>query len=390
MPITGTIFHQLVYFDTLFDYLTDTARRYRTFRLITPSGSDIYTADPANVEHVLRTNFSIYSKGQYNFNIARDLLGEGIFAVDGEKWRHQRKLASFEFSTKFLREFSSVVFQTTGAKLAKKIEEASCSAAVFDIQDLLMKSTLDSIFKVGFGVELNALSGSDEFGSRFSKAFDDSNYIVFRRYVDVFWEVKRYFSIGLEAKLKKNIQVIDDFVFQLITHKRELMKSDTGDKGKEDILSRFIIASEKNPEEITDKYLRDIILNFLIAGKDSTANTLSWFFYMMCKNPLVQEKIVDEISKATRFNGANSEFRDFAMMLTEKVIDSMHYLHAALTETLRLYPAVPLDGKCADEDDVLPDGYKVNKGDAISYLAYPMGRMKYLWGEDAEEFWPER
>ena len=93
-----------------------------------------------------------------------------------------------------------------------------------------MKSTLDSIFKVGFGVELNTLSGSDKFGSTFSKAFDDSNYIVFRRYADIFWEVKRYFNIGLEAKLKKNIQVIDDFVYQLIRHKRDLMKS-----GREDV-----------------------------------------------------------------------------------------------------------------------------------------------------------
>lgn len=93
----------------------------------------------------------------------------------------------------------------------------------------MMKSTLDSIFKVGFGIDLNTLSGSDELGSRFSKAFDDSNYIVFRRYADIFWEVKRYFKIGLEAKLRKNIQVIDDYVFQLIRHKRELMKSETGD-----------------------------------------------------------------------------------------------------------------------------------------------------------------
>jgi len=92
-----------------------------------------------------------------------------------------------------------------------------------------MKSTLDSIFKVGFGVDLNTLTDSDEVGTRFSKAFDDSSRIVFRRYSDIFWDVKRYFNFGLEAQLKKNIQVIDDFVFQLIRHKRELMKSGAED-----------------------------------------------------------------------------------------------------------------------------------------------------------------
>ena len=61
-PITGTVFHQLIYFDTLFDYQTDTARRHRTFRLIKPSHSDLFTTDPANVEHILKTNFSKYTK----------------------------------------------------------------------------------------------------------------------------------------------------------------------------------------------------------------------------------------------------------------------------------------------------------------------------------------
>ncbi|KAJ6851238.1 cytochrome P450 704C1-like isoform X1 [Iris pallida] len=320
-----------------------------------------------------------------------DLFGEGIFAVDGEKWRHQRKLASYEFSTRVLRDFSSSVFRVNGAKLAKVISEAASSSTVFDMQNLLMKSTLNSIFKVGFGVDLDTVSISDdELGSRFSNAFDDSNRIVFWRFVDIFWDLKRYLNIGQEAQLKKNIRVIDDFVFRLIRHKRELMKC-SQEYGKEDILSRFIIASEKDPEAMNDRYLRDIILNFLIAGKDTSANTLSWFFYMMCKKPLIQEKIVAEINAANRFEGEyGCDIDDFASSLTDEALDRMHYLHAALTETLRLYPALPVDGKVAEEDDVFPDGFKVMKGDGVNYPAYAMGRMTYLWGEDAEEFQPDR
>lgn len=48
------------------------------------------------------------------------------------------------------------------------------------------------------------------------------------------------------------------------------------------------------------------------------------------------------------------------------------------------------DGKSAAEDDVLPDGFKVKKGDGVTYMAYAMGRMTYIWGEDAEEYRPER
>lgn len=92
-----------------------------------------------------------------------------------------------------------------------------------------MKSTLDSIFKVGFGVELNSLSGSDDFGSQFTKAFEDVNASVYWRFVDIFWKLKRLLNIGSEAALKRNVKVMDDFVFRLIECKREQqqMKTET-------------------------------------------------------------------------------------------------------------------------------------------------------------------
>lgn len=99
--------------------------------------------------------------------------------------------------------------------------------------------------------------------------------------------------------------------------------------------------SEKDPENMNDQYLRDIILNFMIAGKDTSANTLTWFFYLVCKNPLVQEKIAKEVKQATKAEDTISP-DEFAELITEEALDKMQYLHAAITETLRLYPAVPL------------------------------------------------
>lgn len=93
---------------------------------------------------------------------------------------------------------------------------------------------------------------------------------------------------------------------------------------------------------MNDEYLMDIILNFLIAGKDTSANTLSWFFYMLCKNPLVQEKVVEEIQKIIGNQENGSTIEDFVDKITDEVLEKMYYLHAALSETLRLYPAVPL------------------------------------------------
>lgn len=90
-----------------------------------------------------------------------------------------------------------------------------------------------------------------------------------------------------------------------------------------------------------DQYLRDIILNFMIAGKDTSASTLSWFFYLLCKNPLIQEKIEQEVRDVTGGQKNETNIDDFVAKLTDETLEKMHYLHAALTETLRLYPAVP-------------------------------------------------
>ncbi|KAF6138044.1 hypothetical protein GIB67_042949 [Kingdonia uniflora] len=135
---------------------------------------------------------------------------------DGEKWWHQQKLASYEFSTKVLRDFSSVVFLANAAKLVAKVSEAATSNMKINLQELLMKCTLASIFKVGFGTEFNSLSESDEIGYQFSKAFDDANVSFYWRYVDPSWKIKRMLNIGSKASLRINIKVIDDFVLRLI------------------------------------------------------------------------------------------------------------------------------------------------------------------------------
>ncbi|CAN1236637.1 Cytochrome P450 704C1 [Linum grandiflorum] len=387
-PIGGTVIHQLVNFNRLWHYMTDLAAEHRTYRLLGPFRTEVYTSDPVNVEFILKTQFHNYAKGDHNYNILSGLLGDGIFAVDGDKWRQQRKISSYEFSTKVLRNFSTVVFRKNVVKLADIVSQTAQSGQSMDIQDLFMKSTLDSIFKVAFGVELDSMCGSNEEGTKFSKAFDDASSLTLWRYVDPFWKVKKLFNIGSEAALNKTVKIVDDFVYKLINNKIELMRtvSSTDDLKKDDILSRFLQVNETQQDPT---YLRDIILNFVIAGKDTTAATLSWFVYMMCKHPDVQDKVCEEIMEATErkeFDG----FREFAESISEEALEKMQYLHAAITETLRLYPAVPVDAKVCVSDDTLPDGYNVKKGDMVAYQPYAMGRMKFIWGDDCEQYKPER
>lgn len=143
-PVYGTIYGQAFYFNNLYDHLTAVAKRHRTFRLIGTVYSEIYTVDPRNIEQILKTKFDKYSKGRKDEEVCGDLFGEGIFLVDGEKWKQQRKLASYEFSTKIVRDFSCSVFRRNAGKLVGILWEFSAMARVFDVQVTTFQSHKDA------------------------------------------------------------------------------------------------------------------------------------------------------------------------------------------------------------------------------------------------------
>ncbi|KAK8716482.1 hypothetical protein V6N13_043789 [Hibiscus sabdariffa] len=107
------------------------------------------------------------------------------------------------------------------AKLAEVISKLAMSGQLIEFQDLFMKIALESIFKVGFGIDLNCLDWlSNEEATTFSKAFDDDNEAVNLCFVNPLWKLKRFINIGSEASLKKNIEIIDKFVHNIISTKK--------------------------------------------------------------------------------------------------------------------------------------------------------------------------
>lgn len=416
-PLIGCIFEQACNFDILHDWLLAYSKRIATFSVPMISINNTFTTDPVNVEYILRSNFHNYPKGRLIHERFIEVLGDGIFNVDGEMWLRQRKVAILEFSSGKLRDYSTHAYRTHALKLVNVLLDAATKNHVVDLQDLFMRLTLDSICNIGFGVDLGSLSPELP-GVPFMKAFDDSNKLIIRRYVDYTWKIKRALNVGAEAKLRKCVETVDGFIYKVINTRRIEMKASLV-KGeelrKEDLLSRFMTLSNEEGLPYSDKQLRDVVVNFIIAGRDTTALTLSWLFSLLCKSPRVVDIIVteaDNIIKDLKEAGENSysqcngvmgngfhgsekssiqkDMYEFAHLLNYQALNRMHYLHAAITEALRLYPAVPLESKMAVCDDTFPDGTKIKAGNFVSYSPYAMGRLEALWGPDAHEFKPER
>ncbi|MFS7930666.1 putative cytochrome P450 [Helianthus anomalus] len=335
----------------------------------------VVTANPTVVRHILKTSFHLYPKGEGVRNTLFDLLGDGIINIDGDGWKFQRQVSIHEFNTKSLRNFvEHVVTTELNDRLLPILATASATkTTVLDFQDILQRFAFDNICKIAFGYDPACLTPSMP-DAIFATAFDDAVMIStgrIRGNLPLIWKFKRLFSIGSEKQLSEAVSIVREFAKKLINEKlAELEKNSS--LGSVDLLSRFLSSGHSD-----ERFIVDIIISFILAGRDTTSAALTWFFWLLHDHPRIETEIMKEIvskSESTVYD----EVKD------------MVYTHAALCESMRLYPPVAMDAKQAANDDVLPDNTFVKKGYPVSYHIYAMGRSKELWGADWAEFRPER
>ncbi|KAL6610128.1 hypothetical protein ACP70R_040097 [Stipagrostis hirtigluma subsp. patula] len=350
------------------------------------AGHAVTTASPADVDHLLRAGFASYAKGDSFRCATAELIGDGLFAADGRLWSLQRKVASYAFSSRSLRRFSDDVLQVhLQRRLLPFLDAAAAGGAAVDLQDALRRFAFDAICHVAFGVESSALV--DRRHEALFAAFDAALEISFRRALTPStWVLRltKLLDVGKSRRLREAVDVIDDYAMSVVESKEARRRNGLED-GDADLLSRFTAAMDEEDAgelgamfptpEAKRQLLRDVVVSFVLAGKDTTSSALTWFFWLLAANPRCERRAHEE---AASRGGGDGDGR------------GMHYLHAAITEAMRLYPPVPFNGRVAVADDVLPSGAAVRAGWYANYSAYAMGRMETLWGKDCMEFVPER
>jgi fatty acid omega-hydroxylase len=198
-PIFGSAFSLAANFHRRIQWISDILQTIpsSTFVFHRAFGSrQVFTADPAVVQHVLKTNFPCYGKGPTFIQCLGDFLGDGIFNTDGENWKFQRQISSHEFNSKSLRKFvKTVVDVELSDRLLPILSEASRNQTVLsDFQDILQRFTFDNICIIAFGFDPEYLLPSLP-ETAFVKAFDDSSLISSKRLnaaIPFLWKVKKF------------------------------------------------------------------------------------------------------------------------------------------------------------------------------------------------------
>lgn len=282
----------------LMDWLSDTTRaaKNRSWTMSGPVDNTpfVVVTTGENLEHVLKSNFSNYVKGERLHFMLRDFLGEGIFATDGEKWRDHRKIASHMFSMRILKSDMFRVFVSQSNAFLSVLEKLDDGQSI-DLGSLFYRFTMDAMCEVSFGLSLGTLTQDDPFAS----AFDGVQNVMALRHIDPSWRIARWLNIGKERELKENMKTVNEFCYRVIRERREKIERDHEDfdptRTYPDLLSCFMSTWRIRGEDKSDEYYRDVICNFMIAGRDTTAGLLSWFFYELHLNTPVLTKIRQEI-----------------------------------------------------------------------------------------------
>jgi fatty acid omega-hydroxylase len=360
-PIFGMLPSLIIGLKTsnMYERLTDILiHQNGTFRFKGPwftSLNCIVTSDPQNVEHLLKTRFTNFPKGNCVKDTVSDLLGDGIFAADNETWQKQRKTASIEFhSTKFRKLTIESLFELVNNRLIPVLDSSFKKSVSIDLQDILLRLTFDNVCMIAFGVDPGCLQPHLPV-IPFAAAFEDATEAILLRFPTLacVWKTMRFLNLGIERKLKKSIQKVDEFADNVISERKKELSLENehdvdDDTRKSDLLTVFMRLKDENGMAYSDKFLRDICVNFILAGRDTSSVALSWFFWLIDQNHEVEERILEEICRVVSEReeiNKKEEFDNNCLRFMPEEIKKMDYLHAALSEALRLYPSVPMDHK---------------------------------------------
>ncbi|KAM4118687.1 hypothetical protein ACB094_02G221000 [Castanea mollissima] len=338
------------------EYLTwHLQRNGGTFEFKDPWFTDtniVLTSDPMNLHHICSKNFSNYPKGpefQEIFELLQTLLKDNKFKLF----------------------FEEVVKGKVEKGLIPILDHVSSLGIEVDLQDIFQRFTFDSICLMVLGHDPNCLSIEFPEVAHF-KAFDEvEEGLLYRHF----------------KKLSHALKVLDEFLYECISTKREELLTLKKEELKFNLLTTIVMEDQEGEmsSNITkpNKFLKDTTTNLLAAGKDTISAGLTWLFWLVATHPSVEAKILEEIKEHLL---DKKKSKDLNIDKLSKLV----YLHGAICESLHLFSPVTLSLKCSVQSDILPSGHSIRPNTRILNYFYAMGRMESIWGEDCLDFKPER
>jgi cytochrome P450 len=220
--------------------------------------------------------------------------------------------------------------------------------------------------------------------------------------------LNRWLKTEAAREYAHHLHVLNEFAYTIVDQHRLKMNHHTNNDNQSvscDLLTSFM-TRDINDAPPTDKFLRDVVMSFIIAGRDAVACNLTWTTYLLSLHQRIGTRVSNELNG--HMNDGN--VANDALLLMNRLRDDAPLTDAVLHEALRLYPSIPIAAKVAVHDDIWPgmlgaidmivvtanqclnvaiDGTHVDKGTIVFYHPYIFGRSAKLW-QQPDAFLPHR
>ncbi|TYS21429.1 cytochrome P450 [Bacillus subtilis] len=340
------------------------------FQIYTPAGTTIVVSGHELVKEVCdEERFDKSIEGA--LEKVRAFSGDGLFTswTHEPNWRKAHNILMPTFSQRAMKDYHEKMVDIA-VQLIQKWARLNPNEAV-DVPGDMTRLTLDTIGLCGFNYRFNSYyrETPHPFINSMVRALDEAMHQMQRL------DFQDKLMVRTKRQFHHDIQTMFSLVDSIIAERRS-----NGDQDEKDLLARMLnVEDPETGEKLDDENIRFQIITFLIAGHETTSGLLSFAIYYLLKHPDKLKKAYEEVDRV---------LTDAAP--TYKQVLELTYIRMILNESLRLWPTAPAFSLYPKEDTVIGGKYPITTKDRISVLIPQLHRDRDAWGEDAEEFRPER
>ncbi len=297
------------------------------FRIQLGSRKIFVVADHAAIGAILRDRPDGFRRTQRLSQISQEIgLLPGVFGAEGEAWRRQRKMVMAGFDPRHLRAYFPSLVKVCD-RLERRWRAAASAGTAIDLQSDLMRFTVDTISGLAFGADVNTL-GSDE--EVIQQHLDKIFPALFRRMLAPLptW---RWWKSAADRELDRSIVAVAEAIDGFIASARRRLADDAERcAAPHDLLEAMLVAADDPGSGITDREVAGNVMTMLLAGEDTTANTLAWAIWLLTRHPAALARARAEIDAI----GPAADW-------TSERLADLRYVEACANETMRLKPVAP-------------------------------------------------
>lgn len=331
----------------------------------------LIVAEPDLVKQILKERPDNYRRVKNIENVFDESELNGIFTAEGERWKHHRKLTEPSFKTGHLKQFFPQLNKIT-QRLQKRFAQLAKSGESIDLLAEFKRYTVDVTTWLSFGEDFNSIE-------RGFSELEDSLQIIFptiNQRVKSPIPLWRIFPSKKDRQYDQALEQVSQHVSSYITKQQAKLKEHPElIERPENILQIMLIEQSKDPT-LTDQDIIANAITFLLAGEDTTANTLTWISHLIAYNQSSLAPLLEEFNELDNRNELTWP------------LPRLNYLNAITYEAMRLKPVTPQLYLESNQDNEIA-GYQVPKGTPIFVMLHANGFDPSLF-ESPQSFNPER